>query len=309
MAQSVSLTADLDGYWDIFGPLSGSGYKDHTAAYLIFDPDFDWSTIKNPLSDGFLSARSDATTILGESKVHFINFATYLKKAGELIVKRDADSDFFLSPSNPYIETDSWDYVKSGQKITNILADKIIDSVNNSSIIYMPEENPDINSIDTYSDDANWPTSGLGLNLSKLFEKPLLTVENIIEMESNGEFTIYYSENTDHIKATKETFSPDKSYFIKLKDTTLNGFLVGMNDEIGELLSLPINNNVAYIPVYQSDNDIEFLVLVAHSLYPKGEEFTIEGIAYTSTGSFFSCFLDMMFGENNELSVKDYPIN
>lgn len=291
MAQSVSLSGDLGSYWDIFNLLDGTLYTFKDEKILGISESFDWSTVKNPLTDGFLYTRNDANTILAEAKVRFTNSFKYIKLSSEMIVTRDKNSQFFLSPANEHITSEVWGNVKSIQSIGAVVADKVINSLDNSSVVYFPDFST-IKSLDDaliYADVTTWPTSGYGINFGTLFSKPLFALDSLLDIADNGEIVFYVYDGTTYSVAT--TFV-DETYYIKFKDTTFNGLLSGFNSLIPEEINVQADNSI-FIKLLSEMN-----VMVGSSLMTAGTKFTIDGKEYVSTGTFFGSLIrDIVISE------------
>lgn len=286
LLQTISLNTDFDGYWGLFNPKDGTAYdfgSDNRPSNL--KAGFNWSTIKSPLQDDFLSSRSDASSILAESKKHLANFISYLDASGKLLTSRDADSKFFFSPNNKNIGTSEWDKIITGQEFVSTLSSLLLKSLHENEVIFYPEDLnvKDINSLSYYKDINNWPSTGKGMVLGKFFEKPLFTLENAFDMTENGDdFKFYVYDGMDIVPAVKTDVARDAELYIKLNDITFNGFLLGAENDIMNTIIGDKVGNSFYILINKNEN-----YLVGHSLYPVGESFTIGSTTHTSTGSFF----------------------
>lgn len=286
MLQSVDYSADLDGYWSIFNPLNGNFYTfDLDGTPTGIKEDFDYSKIPNPLNSGFLQQSDDAIAVLAESRTHFANVFKNIKASSILISNRTESSNFFLSPANASISLEDWNSVIQYHSLLETTADKIIDSIENNKIIYIPElEGMTEDDLKSYSDPAKWPTSGIGINLGKLFSKPLFALDNMFDLETNGDLKLYQKTGTTYSLATSYNEAGD--YRIKIKDITFNGLL---NQNITDIIPQSIVNTEDI-----SGNDIYLTIntkLAGHKFTPKGSNFTYNGATFTSAGSIFTGFI------------------
>lgn len=292
MGQSVSYSADLNNYWTIFNPLDGTFYIYDTDGMADgIDPDFDWSTISNPLSEGFLYARDDAEEILATSKTHFVNSLTFLKDSNTLLQSRDASSPFYYSPSNSDIPAEFWIEADKAYTVIDIVLTKIIASATDSSDLYLPDFET-IDSLDAALTIANnWPVTGSTVNFGALFSQPLLSIDNLFDVTTDGEFVIYTLSGTTYSKAT--VFDDTETYYVMFKDVTLNGLVSGFNDIIADNSGMTIEDDGSIFIELTMENAN---VLVGYSLVAAGTTFTSGGIDYESTGSFFSGLFENYFG-------------
>ncbi|QEN04934.1 hypothetical protein EW093_09510 [Thiospirochaeta perfilievii] len=294
MGQSISLSADLDGYWDVFNPLDGNLWVIADGKITGISEDFDLTTLRNPLSDGFLQSRENATTILAEAKTHFVNFFTYVKGASDLVAGRDANSPFFLSPATAQF-TESWTMVSTIQKFTSLVTGKIIDSLENKTPILLPGSIMGI----TSPDDLNnlvWPTEDadgvMSLNLNALFAKPIFALDSLLDMTGTGEFVIYEAGDTTYQVAT--AFDQDKQYYVKFNDLTFGGLASGVQDMILDFVPMELvleDDDSIFVPLPPMT-----LEAVGHSLTAAGSTFTLGETSIKSTGSFFYYLADMGLG-------------
>lgn len=285
--QSISLNTNFKDYWTMFNPKNGNAYDYINNKPSKLKDDFSWSTVKNPLKDNILHSRTDALTIMENSKKHFTNFITYIDSSGKLLVSRDKNSEFFLSPNNKNIGANEWENIVLAQEFASTAASLILDSLQKNEIVYYPEDFDiqDIDSVKKYKIKENWPTIGKGICLGKFFEKPLFTLENAFELnQANGEFVFYIYDGAGYRAALKTDVNEDSQFYIKLKDITFNGLLVGLKQDIMNNINVNsnIDGNTLYIQVSKNEN-----YLVGHSLYPEGEAFSTGSTNHISTGSFF----------------------
>lgn len=269
LISSVSLNADLDEYWAIFNPVDGKAYQEN----------FDVASIPDPFQDGFLSQDADSEEAMALAKADFVGSLNLLNESYGIISRRTVDSNFYISPGNIYL-ADYWIYIQKVRYVVDNGISRIINSAENNQPFYIPQPdlrrfNDEMELLDYYGDSSKWPTSGLGINFYKLFEKPLFSFDNIFDVDSNGNFVIYKENPITYTleKAVKSDIGTKTSFYIKVKDTTLNGALVNFPE-------LPIETELP-IPAF----------LAGHVLYPKGETFTVNGETFTSTGSFFTGML------------------
>ncbi len=310
MGQSVSLSADLDNYWEIFNPLDGDFYVFVEGMPDSIDPDFNWSTISNPLSEGFLYARADAETILASSKTHFVNSLTFLKDSNTLLAARNTSSPFFYSPANSDIPAEFWPEADKAYNVIDIVLTKIITSTTDSSDMYIPDFET-INSLDDAVTVAGaWPTTDVNgiVNFGKLFSQPLLSIDNLFDVTTAGEFVLYTLDGTNYTEAT--SFDDTETYYVMFKDVTLNGLVSGFNDMIATETGMTIEADGSIYIELTMDN---VNVLVGYSLTPAGTTFTSGGIEYISSGSFFHGLfeidLDLSLIESTISSESDSDYN
>lgn len=289
-ANSISMKVDLDGYWEIFNPVDGDFYEfDEFGDIVGVDETYDFANFEDPIKYGLFETSDDATDMLAQSRVHFANVFRFIKEAGDLVATRTANDDFFISPANV---GDQWEMVVDINTSLGVVMDKVIDSIENDTTIYIPmptEDEYDENdvlisegqSMDEYilflGDEANWPTAAgdgvIVVNLGKMFEKPLFAIENIIELDETRGFVIYeYSYNEDTEEETVDVataFDEANTYAVKVVDNTFNGV-------IDENIASEIPN---YIPIPT--------LFAATELTPKGDTYVVNGVTYTSDGSIF----------------------
>lgn len=302
MGKALSLTADLDGFWNAFNPLNGTAYNYSSDGRVInIRSDFTWSSINNPFSQGLLHARSDAQTSMNTANNYFIGFLTNLKSAAISIRNRDSQSQFFLSPANSDL-AGQWSMLTSILDTTSILCSKMITSLNSASSypVYIPEipfEGTDIdmeNYFNKYSIETQWPTtSGVGVVTVDLhfFKTPFFTIDNLLELTGTTKEPVIYMYGipfrtinvTDFSSATETTV-----FYIKIKDVTLGGLLPDMATYITSKgpTDFYIEGASMYIPI-----PVESAPAVGHSIYSTGSSFNYLGITYVSSGSFFTGLL------------------
>lgn len=288
MCKTLDYSIEVSTYWDIFNPVNGSFYKQEGGGEISINPNFDYSKIPSPLSSGFLMEREGAQEDLIIARDHFIDSVKYIQESLELISSRTSENEFFISPANPGITENDWQYVEVISAYTKTLADKIVGSMKDGKVIYFPTD-VKITSFEEFDELLdNWPTDGAGVNLSKLFEKPLFALDNLLDLhETTYEPKIYFLKNNKMELMTKNDYSSEGEFFICFKDYTLNNLIVGAESSIeNEILKkeegFKILNKSVYIPLTRNQ------ILAGCSLFPAGETFTFDGYEYKSTGSFYT---------------------
>lgn len=302
MGKSLSLTADLDGFWNAFNPLNGTAYNFSSDGRVIsIRSDFAWSSLNNPFSQGLLHARSDAQTSMSIANNYFIGFLTNLKSATVSIRSRDTQSQFFLSPSNSDLAA-QWGMLASILDTTSILCSKMITSLGSTSSypIYIPEipfNGTDIdmeNFFNKYSIESQWPiTSGIDTITVDLhfFKNPFFTIDNLIELTGTTKEPVIYTyavpfkpiSITDFTNSTNTTV-----FYIKVKDITLGGLLPEMAIYLTSKVPTDfyIEGSSIFIPIPSESSPA-----VGHSIYSSGTSFNYLGVSYVSSGSFFTGLL------------------
>lgn len=309
LGQSLSYSLDFDGYWGNFNPLDGAFYSYDPITHGVtgLNQNFDWSTVGNPLADNFLYARANAGTLLAKSKGKFINSINYIDRGAELLVARDDSVDFYISPANDSISESLWLDIKRGQEIVSTVADKVIDSVNNGTVIYLPNYS-DFDSLEKAShfiDPGKWPKDGYGINLGVLFSKPLLAIDTLFDIANNGEPVFYINNSGEYDVATK--FKNSETYYIKFKDLTFNDLLVGFGNYTEHYFDCDVLvDGSVFIPL----RDRNSRIMVGSSLTPIGETFYSDGKEYLSRGSFFAEIFreGILFStiENSSSDISDF---
>lgn len=291
MSHSLSLSVDLQSYWDSFNPYTGKAFL-----FDATEPDFpiglnssfDWGSVSSPFTGDFLRAKADAALILNDAKTHFVSAVTNLKTSAELIAQRDVTSSFYISPATPSM-TAEWGTVTSIQGLISTVADKILASVN-GEVIYFPDASTLPADPFELANPLNWPTSGTGVNLSVLFESPVLAIDNIFEfVAGTGEFQ-FYTQNSSGVMTpvTYDTYKASQGegvYFIKIKDSSLGGLYTAEELPFPVAGSVVVEGTVVYLGGVPSYN-------VGNSVIPQGETFifaseTGSGFTAKSRGSFW----------------------
>lgn len=287
MSKTLDYSIEVSTYWDIFNPVDGSFYSE-VEGNLTIDPNFDYSTIPSPLSQGFLTERDSAKEDLITARDHFVGSIQYIQESLRLISNRTSEDNFFISPANPLIGTADWEYVTAISGYTETFGDMIIDSMVDGDVIYFPT-NADVDSLEDINElITNWPTEGSGVNLSKLFEKPLFALDNLLDLnETTYEPNIYIYNNGSMELMSKADYTSNGEFFICFKDYTFNSLIVGADNFIeNEILNyegdLVVIDKSVYIPLTNNQ------LLVGCSVFPAGETFKWYNVEYKSTGSFYT---------------------
>lgn len=284
-ANSISMRVDLDGYWDIFNPVDGDFYEfDEFGDIVGVNESYDFENFQDPIKYGLLETSDDAAEMLEQSRIHFANVFRFIKEAGDLIAARTVSDDFFISPS--MVGEDVWPTIVDANATLGILMDKVIDSIENNTTIYIPMPPEEVyNEYDEYVSGGfnedyilslgnlnNWPTQAgegvIAINLGNMFEKPLFAIENLIELDGTKGFVIY--DITDEENAVVATsYTDGNSYALKLVDNTFNGVI---DENIASMIP-------EYIPLP--------VLFAATELTAAGENYVVNGVTYISEGSVF----------------------
>ncbi|MDA3850040.1 MAG: hypothetical protein PF447_02080, partial [Spirochaetaceae bacterium] len=168
------------------------------------------------------------------------------------------------------------------------------------------------------ADESNWPTSidyidltSFGLNLSKLFDKPLFAIENVIELDENLE-PVWYRENSDGSFTEVESMTAEEAanssakYAIRFSNPTYNGLFVetsdvSQNHALADMIAPPLtfssfgDSEKPYETVYYADGSFDYFLsgapafLAFMTVAPEGSVFDLGGSeTYKTTGSFWS---------------------
>lgn len=273
-ANSISLRVDLDGYWDIFNPVDGQFFEfDVNGDIIGVNESYDFSNFEDPIKFGLLETSDDATAVLAEARAHFANVFRFIKEAGDLVASRTDADGFFISPE--FVGEESWPMVVEFNTSLGVVMDKVIDSIENNTTIYIPmptEEQFMEDYIISLGDPNNWPTAAgdgvIAINLGKMFEKPLFAIENLIELDDTRGFVIY--DITDELNAVvANSYTDSNTYALKVVDNTFNGVIdANIASMIPEYIPLPT-------------------LFAATELTPEGEIYVVNGVEYESEGSIF----------------------
>jgi hypothetical protein len=227
---------------------------------------YNWGELPQyPLSTGFLQTADDADSIMDESKEYMSDALFNLATAIEGIQARSGDSSIFTF-SEAGMGSDTWSTVIEVVDVTEIFIDKLYTSLSNNVAVTIPCE---IFSgvISGYDEADNWPadadwsvfdTTGkisdvdMNINLAALFDTPITALDNLIELNSNGE-PVLYSEDSGNFTAVTsydaEKMIADESagthYAIKVKDVTFGGLVEIPEDVVDDLVSvIPISSEL-----------------------------------------------------------------
>jgi len=165
-----------------------------------------------PFGNDFLKAKSDAASRIAESKGNFIKAIDGLKASYSAILTND------LYPTE----------VKDAYPTLSQGAEKLKAAIQNNGIFYIPDD----------PTKGNWPTSGNGIDMGKLFTPGYFSLQNIFE--TDGGKPVFYAELSADI-GDWEVFS----YDIKLTKDNYNLNLLsvldlGALDILSEVISVNI---------------------------------------------------------------------
>ena len=258
---AVDMSISLSAFYAAMNPINGAFWG---TDFLSTPEDFhwrdeieaayDWGALPAyPMAEGFLQTSADSTAIMGESKAYMNNALSNLAEALDGIALRSGDASIFTF-SQAQQAAEFWDEVLEIVDVSSILVDKLSSSLNNNTPVAIPTEIfTDINSnlSKDYTLLSNWPSSedwgnvtsvsdipdAVEINLGALYAKPILALDNLIELNENSEPVIYKNDGSETIENYEladliNDIDAESTYAIKLKDVTFGGFLSAPADKV-----------------------------------------------------------------------------
>jgi len=165
-----------------------------------------------PFNNSFLEARPDK---MNAAKTDFVKAVTGLKASYSDILTSD------LYPSE----------VKNAYPTLSQGADKLIAAINNGTVFYVPDD----------PTKGNWPTTGNGVHMGKLFEPGYFSLQNLFETETNRR-PVFYAKNGTKLTISNYTALIDDAGYaaLKFKAKHVTDVLAGYNTTAGdEMLDIP----------------------------------------------------------------------
>lgn len=252
---AVDMSLSLSDFYKALNPIDGAFWGIEN---MNTQTGLDWSDLlysdlefgklpQYPMSKGFLQTTNKSVTVLAKSKLYMTNALTNMSDAIDGIAERSGPSSAFtLSKANH--ASGFWPEVLDVTGVSSVFLNKLSTSLANNSSIAIPTEIfTDLNSnlSADFTDSTNWPTvedwtnvnamddipNAVEVNLSVLFERPMLALDNLLELNTNSEPVIYKNDGSDNFSVVtsydyntlKTDIDDGNEYAVKVNDVTFGG--------------------------------------------------------------------------------------
>ncbi len=162
MAAQLEMLAAFANLATVYDYTLGRDYIASLVDALTDNSDAGGPPTSDPLAEGFGSLRAEATANLTEAKDAMVRFTDLVEAAASTVAARDG-SDFTVD-AQTLLFADEWDSgIEPALLFTSILASKMRDSIEDSTValnVPVPYNVTAEEYFSTYSDEANWPTTG-----------------------------------------------------------------------------------------------------------------------------------------------------
>ncbi|MBN2657670.1 MAG: hypothetical protein JXR86_11470 [Spirochaetales bacterium] len=332
---AVDLSVDLAAFYSAFNMKDGLFWD---ATYLADQREYDWneelesayhwsSLPQKPFASGFLQTSADSDTVMAASKQYMSDaLANLAAAADDLQARTGTESSFTFSEA----KMDSWATVKEVVDVAAILVDKLNDSLTNNKSVVIPGEIL-MGSFTGYDVETNWPATAdwsgvaviddifsadMAINMSKLFEKPIFALDNLIELDSFGE-PVLYSENSGSYSAVTSytgvqaiaDMGTDKKFAVKVKDITFGGLVdipgsviesiladLDLPSYIADALDQKVDATTGAISYYYNIIEPSAVFSALNTVGSKTTEDTTLDYYVEATGSFWYALVPMIEG-------------
>lgn len=191
-----------------------------------------------PMAD-MLQSKDNSALYLGRAKNHMSSALSRIDNSIDLMQARTAQQSFTFN----LVEMDPY-YVEV-LDVVDIMVSNMSSSIDNGTTFLIPMDLLDSGASSIYSSAANWPSavdwsediygdfphSGnvLGFDLSALYDQPLLALDKLFSLDSNGE-PVYYDGAGNVVTSItlaemNQAINDGEMYALKLNDITLGGFI------------------------------------------------------------------------------------
>jgi len=260
---AVDLSVDLAAFYGALNMQDGIFWdKTYLESQRFYDwndalkSNYNWSAMPaNPFATGFLQTSAASGAVMAESKQYMSNALANLAISVDGFQARGgATSPFTFSKAE--MGDTSWTSFKDVVDISGILVDKMALSLTDGTSFTVPLE---IFTGEFRDYTTNWPTTAkwtnvstfaelknavAEVNFSKLFDKPVLALDNLIELNTLGEPVIYSKEGTTFTPVTSynaDQIAIDKAagkkYALKLKDITFGSLFSIPGSVVSDLIT------------------------------------------------------------------------